>query len=106
MPSCCPDWEPVDFLYFHTGQVIRLTSVRASTPIASMASILPIQLRHKAAMTELCPSLNEMLRNRSICQFETPTDRKYVTFRNACVFTVDSVFKLGMAHYIVYDGPS
>lgn len=43
--------------------------------------------------------------HRSICKFEAPTDRNYITLRNAFVFTINSIFKLGMAHHIVHDGP-
>lgn len=43
--------------------------------------------------------------HRSICKFETPTDRNYITLRNALVSTVNSISKLGMAHQIVHDEP-
>ncbi len=43
--------------------------------------------------------------HRSICKFETPTDRNYVILRNALVSTVNSISKLSMAHHIVHGGP-
>lgn len=43
--------------------------------------------------------------HRSICKFETPTDRNYITLRNAFVFTINSIFRLGIAHHIVHDEP-
>lgn len=41
--------------------------------------------------------------HRSICKFETPTDRNYVILRNALAFTVNNISKMGKVHHHGYD---
>lgn len=42
--------------------------------------------------------------HRSICKFETPSDRNYLILRNALAFTVNEISELGTVHIVVPEG--